>query len=418
MIQRISRLVVAVLLLVPAAARAQEKEVPANVNSRYKVESVSIVGVAEAKVSQALRDDMQKLVGNNYDSEAAEQLAGRLRKELPGYSIAVKVKRGEQPESVKVVFEAEKIRERSFDVNLAPVLYHTNDGFSLALTPGFTTHHNYISVGFVTTADELLERNTGIVLRYEHRKVGTKMVQIGMEYDYYWPDFQSETEAALALAPWVPGTYDTREVFAPSVSFLPIPDIKLTFGASFQTLGMEDPAESHQAAHSFLFGAKLRHARGSRHGWRHTIAADYSVRDANETIESDFLYTRQFVSADYTVGTRRQAFMFRFEGGHISGQPPLFERFSIGNSTTLRGWDKFEVAPLGGTRLVYGSIEYRYYPFQAFFDFGKVWDRDQVAEYKHSVGIGLAWRNGFFMSLGVPLKFHGVQPTFMIGFKL
>jgi outer membrane translocation and assembly module TamA len=419
MIQRIARLAfVASLLLAPVVALAQEEQAQANVNSRYRVASVSIVGVPEAKVSQALRDDMQKLVGNKYDPDAADELVRRLRKELHGYSVTVKVKRGEQPESVKVVFEAERIHERSFNVTVAPFLYSTKDGFSGALTPGGEAHHNYFSVGVVSSADELLERNSGVMLRYEHRKVGTSMVQVGVEYDYFWPDFQPETEAALAAAPWIPGTYDTREVFAPTVSFLPIPDIKLTFGASFQTLAMESPAMHDMAAHSFTFGAQLRRKTGSRHGFRHSIAADYLVREATTTLESDFLYTRQFVGADYTLSTRRQAFMFRFQGGHTDGEPPLFERFTIGNTATLRGWDKFDVAPLGGTRLLYGSLEYRYKPFQLFYDFGKVWDPEQVVEWKHSVGIGLAWKNGFFMSLGVPLKYHGVTPVFMIGFRL
>jgi hypothetical protein len=420
MTQRTSRFaLVALLLLVPVAALAQEEQAQANVNSRYRVASVSIVGVPEAKVSQALRDDMQKLVGNNYDPAAADALAHRLRKELHGYTVAVKVRRGEQNDSVKVVFEAERGHERSFDIKLAPFLYTTKDGFSGALVPGGETHHNYFSAGVVSSADELLERNSGVMLRYEHRKVGTSALQVGIEYDYFWPSFQPETEAALALAPWVPGTYDTREVFAPSVSVLPIPAVKLTFGASFQTLAMESPVLHDMAAHAFTFGAQFRRKIGRRHGLHHAIAADYLVREATATLESDFLYTRQFVSADYTLSTRRQAFIFRFQGGHIDGEPPLFDRFTIGNTATLRGWDKFDVAPLGGTRLLYGSLEYRYRPLQLFYDFGKVWDAGQQGvEWKHSLGIGLAWKNGFFMSLGVPLKYHDITPVFMIGFRL
>ena len=207
-------------------------------------------------------------------------------------------------------------------------------------------------------------------------------------------------------------------MFEPSVSLLPIPDIKLTFGASFQTLAMESPAMHDMAAHSFTFGAQFRHNAGSRRGVRHSIAADYRLREATTRLESDFLYTRQFVSAAYTLSTRRQAFMFSFQGGHTDGEPPAFDRFTIGNTATLRGWDKFDVAPIGGTRLLYGSLEYRYEPFQLFYDFGKVWDPEQVVEWKHSVGIGLAWRNGFFMSLGVPLRYHGITPVFMIGFRL
>jgi hypothetical protein len=317
MIQRISRVALVLFLLGPVVALAQEDQAGTNVNSRYQVERVSIVGVAEAKVSQALRDDIQKLVGAKYDPEAADALALRMRRELHGYSVAVKVKRGQEHDAVTVVFEVERIHERSFDVNLAPFLYSSKDGFSGALVPGGETHHNYFSAGVVSSADELLERNTGVMLRYEHRKVGTRMLQVGVEYDYFWPEFEGETEAALALAPWVPGTYDTREVFAPSISFLPIPDIKLTFGASFQTLAMERPTQHDEAAHAFTFGAQFRHKAGSRHGLRHLIAADYLVREATATLESDFLYTRQFVSGDYTLSTLHQGFMFRFQGGQI-----------------------------------------------------------------------------------------------------
>jgi hypothetical protein len=354
MIERISPVVLALFLATPVVALAQGEQAATNVNSRYQVERVLIVGVAEAKVSQALRDDVQKLAGAKYDPEAADRLAHRLRQELRGYSVAVKVRRGERHDTVNVVFEVERIRERSFDIRLAPFLYSTADGFSGALVPGGETHHNYFSAGVVSSADELLERNSGVMLRYEHRKVGTSALQVGIEYDYFWPSFQPETEAALALAPWVPGTYDTSEVFAPSVSVLPIPAVKLTFGASFQTLAMESPVLHDMAAHAFTFGAQFRRKIGRRHGLHHAIAADYLVREATATLESDFLYTRQFVSADYTLSTRRQAFIFRFQGGHIDGEPPLFERFSIGNTSTLRGWDKFDVAPLGGTRLLYG----------------------------------------------------------------
>jgi hypothetical protein len=417
MMQPITRLAFVVLLLTPGVALGRAPQDGTNVNTRYQVESVSIAGVSESTISQALRDDMQKLVGNKYDPEAADQLAHRLRNELHGYTVDVKVRRGDQHDFVRVVFEVERIR-RSFAVPPAPLLFTTKDGFSGALVPGGETHHNYFSAGVISSADELLERNTGLLLRYEHRKVGTDMVQVGMEYDYFWPSYEPELEAALAASPWVPGTYSTREVFAPSVSFLPIPDIKVTFGASFQTLGMDGPPEYHQAAHAFTFDAQFRHTVGHRHGLRQSIGADYRVRNATRTLESDFLYTRQWVAADYTLRAGRQSFLARFQGGYLSGQAPLFERFSIGNATTLRGWDKFDVAPLGGTRLVYGSVEYRYEPFQLFYDFGTVWDPGQPADLRHSVGIGLAWKNGFFMSLGVPLRFHGVTPVFMFGFRL
>ena len=32
--------------------------------------------------------------------------------------------------------------------------------------------------------------------------------------------------------------------------------------------------------------------------------------------------------------------------GVLTGTAPLFERFSLGNTTTLRGWNKYDLAPL------------------------------------------------------------------------
>ncbi len=418
MIARTTRIGLVLLLLAPGVALARAPQAGANVNSRYPVESVSIAGVSDSKVSQELRDDMQKLVRNKYDPDAADKLAERLRKELHGYRVTVKVKRGEEAEHVKIIFNAERVQQPDFETRRPLFLYTTKDSFSGSLVPDFETHHNYFAFGLTSSADELLERNSGVILRYEHRKVGTDMLQVGLEYDYFHPSFQPETEAALALAPEVPGIYRIREDFAPSISFLPIPDIKVTFGASFQTLQMQYPDVHDQAANAYTFTVQFRREEGARHGLQHSISADYSLRDATSSLQSDFRYTRQLVAADYTLDAGHHMFGFHFQGGHTSGQPPLFERFTIGNATTLRGWDKFDVAPIGGTRLVYGSVEYRYRPFQLFYDFGTVWDPGQVAQLKHSIGFGVAWTHGFFMSLGIPLRYHSVTPVFMFGFRL
>ena len=401
------------------AADGERQKAGANVNTRYDVETASVSGVAESKVRRALRDDMQALVGRKYDPEAAEAIARRLRDDLQGYRVRVKVRRGDRPEHVKVVFEAERIPGRPIQVRLSPLLYSTHDSFSLALQPAFETHHNYFSAGFVTNASDLLERNTGWVLRYEHRQVGTSRVQIGVEYDYFKPSFQDETEFALARAPLVPGTYGTREVFAPSISVLPVPDLKVTFGVSLETLDMEAPVPFDEAARALTFGVQLRKEVRRHRGVFHAVNADYSFRDASRTLESDFLYRRHWAAAGYTGGVWRHEFNVQFQGGHAEGVPPLHERFSIGSATTLRGWDKFDVAPLGGTRLLYGSLAYRYRPFELFYDFGTVWDPalGQAADWKHSVGIGLAWRNGFFLSIGVPVRDRGVKAAFMFGFR-
>jgi hypothetical protein len=394
-----------------------EQDRPPNVNTRYGVESATVTGVEQSAVSPALRDDIQKLVGNKYDPEAAECLAERLRKELWRYDITLKVKRGEQPERVKVIFEAERLRTQPFEIRVSPILYTSHDALSLAIVPAVLTHDNYVSFGYITNANDLLERNEGLMFRYEHRKVGTSAVQVGLEYDYFHPSFQPETETALAAAPLVPGIYRTREVFAPSLSLLPVPDVKATFGVTLETLEMQYPVSHDQAANAVTVGLQYRKEVRPRRGLRHTIGADYSLRNAVTGLESDFLYTRQWVAGDYTLAVGQQEFGFHFQGGHASGAAPLYERFSIGSATTLRGWDKFDVAPVGGSRLLYGSLEYRYRPLELFYDFGTVWDPGRAADWRYSVGVGLAWKNGFFMSIGVPLRFHSVTPAVVFGFR-
>ena len=56
--------------------------------------------------------------------------------------------------------------------------------------------------------------------------------------------------------------------------------------------------------------------------------------------------------------------------GITTGRAPLFERFVLGNSSTLRGWNKYDLDPLGGNRMVHNSVEYRYGAFQVFYDTG------------------------------------------------
>jgi len=84
-------------------------------------------------------------------------------------------------------------------------------------------------------------------------------------------------------------------------------------------------------------------------------------------------------------------------GGVINGSAPLFEQFVAGNTQILRGWNKYELSPLGSTRQIYGSVEYRYGHFLVFYDTGAVWNRDDPKVLRHSVGAGVGAR-GFIIS--------------------
>jgi len=100
--------------------------------------------------------------------------------------------------------------------------------------------------------------------------------------------------------------------------------------------------------------------------------------------------------------------------GVLTGRAPLFERFVLGNSSTLRGWNKYDLDPLGGNRMVHNSVEYRYGVLEAFYDAGAIWDRGETATLRHSVGVGL--RQGLFsLAIAFPIRDGHIDPIFMVG---
>ncbi len=405
------------LLLWPSMVKAGDQDAEANVNSKYKVESVDLSGVSVSRISHSLHDDMQKLVGEKYNQEAARALVKRLRQELPNYSIDLKVSRGDKTDYVKVVFEAERNWWHRLDIALPPNVYHSKEGWNGTLEIPIDVGPSVFTFGFTNTADTLLERNAGYRFRYEHKKVGTDRVQLRLEFDTYHQKWNAATEAALAENPEVPGIYRTRQNFEPAVSFIVFRDLKLSVGTSFQRFETQYPTTHTQTAYAGIADVLYRHDWQERNGLRQRIKASYSLRTATRVLDSDFVYTRHFWTADYTLTRGKHLFGAHFQGGFAQGTAPLFERFSLGNSATLRGWNKFDVAPIGGERAAHGSLEYRYSLFQIFYDVGAVWDPGKSAPVRHALGFGLAARHGAFMSLAFPVRLDHVTPVFMVGFR-
>jgi outer membrane protein assembly factor BamA len=106
--------------------------------------------------------------------------------------------------------------------------------------------------------------------------------------------------------------------------------------------------------------------------------------------------------------------LLSFTGGFITGNAPLFERFVLGNSTTLRGWNKYDLDPLGGTSLAHGTVEFHYRYFQVFCDTGAIWDRGQDGTPHTSAGVGLR-KDGFSIIFAVPIKDGKVEPVLIAG---
>ncbi len=404
------------LLFCPFWMKADDRKPEANVNERYVVESIGFSGIEESRISKDLRDAAQKMVGEKYSEQSADAIAKGIGKELKKYDVEVKVERGEKPEHVKVLFQIEKKHEHPVNAEIPLVVYHSKEGFSGDIEIPFETHHNVFTLGMVSDADRLLERYTGYRFRYEHRKVGTNAVHLQMDFDTYHESFNAATRTALSERSDVPGIYRDRQNFAPSLSVYPTKSLSISAGLSFERLRFQFPALHTQTAYAGTADIEYRPKLEKLGEYRQDFSASYSLRTATRILDSDFVYTRQFVTADYTISNRRNLFGIHFAGGFLNGTPPLFERFSFGNSATLRGWNKFDVAPLGGTRAAQGSLEYRYRHIQVFYDVGTVWESKGFSEVRHGLGFGWASKHKF-ISLAFPVRLHDVAPVFMLGIR-
>jgi outer membrane translocation and assembly module TamA len=403
-------------LVLPAEALASSQEPEPNINARYDVEAVIITGVSDSRLSQALRDDMQRMVGAKYNQDTADALAARMREELEEFRVTVKVRRGKEPERVQVEFEAHR-KESKASLAVPQLIYHSYDGFSGAITLEVETHHNVFAADLVNSADELLERNAGFGFRYEHRRVGTDALHVRLEFAKFHQTFDEATKATAAVSTAALDIYRRRQSFEPALSVILYRGLTFSAGLSFQDLDVDLPVIHAVTAYAVTAGVQFNRTFHDASGFTHAFAAGYGLRSATRDLDSDLVYTRHLASADYTLSVGRHLFGLHARGGNVGGDAPFFERFSLGNAALLRGWDKFDVAPLGGSRLLYGSLEYRYRPFRIFYDVGSVWDPPASPTARHALGFGLVSREGLFLSVGFPVRLHEVKPAIMFGYR-
>lgn len=408
------------ILLWPTCMKAGEQKPETNVNERYTVESIVYSGIEESKISQPLRDEAQKMVGVKYNEKTANSILKKLQKELSKgpdkYWVYLKVQKGNTPDKVKVVFQLKKRLGNSVGIDFSNPYYHSQEGVGvdLALNINELTYHNAFGFNLVSNSDSLLERYTGFKASYENQRVGTEKVHLRVEFDSYHEKFNAATKAALALRPDVPGVYRARQNFAPTLSLYPTKSLSLSTGLSFQRLEYQFPASHTETAYAGVADVTYSPQLKSLGEYKQTFKIDYNLRTATRILDSDFVYTRHFITAEYSLSNDANHFGADFSYGLITGTPPLFERFALGNTETLRGWNKFDVSPLGGTRAIHGSLEYRYRHFRVFYDVGTEWDKSRFSPIRHGLGFGVwGWPNKFvFVSVAFPVRLHKVEPVF------
>ena len=404
---------------------AREAAAEANANTRYVVEAVQITGESGLKLSRTLQSAFEQLVGSHFDPGQLDQIAREMRKELHLKSVTPHLIRGTQPDTVCINFEVHR-RAVVFDITLPKFLYHSKQGWSAEGTASTTiARNNRFTFGLISDGGTLTERYAGSSATYENTHVGTDRIHVSFEFDQLHEQWNRATLMALDRDPKDPQTYRARRNFQPSVTLVLARPLAFQFGASLQQLDIQPvlaqpagQASDFTRSSNALFATLRYHRQFEGSTQTQDVVVDYNIRSASRSIRSDYTYTRHHWDAGYSVTRGKQTLEDDFTGGFISGAAPFFERFVVGTSSLLRGWNRFEIDPLGGTRLVHNSVTYRYrLPLltgQVFYDAGALWHGKGDSGIRHSLGVGVS-RSIFTLAVAFPVREGRIDPVFMVG---
>jgi hypothetical protein len=391
----------------------------ANINARYTIEGVGIEGIPESRVSQQLRNDLQALVGTRLDNDEAVRLERQLASDLPGYDVRRRIARGSRRGRIRLVFDVsrgEATRWIRFAPTRSKLLYHSDQGWSGFLDLPIGGRDHRVALVFpLDNADDLIEEYSGYGVRVESRRVASERLGVSVELAKSRQTWQPSTLSALASDLEIPEAYRTRSTVAPSITFAFTPRVRATAGVSVSELeSLSRSPESRMA--SALVGAIGYDQRWEASGASHDVEASFAWRSAATALESDLEYTRYLLNGRYRYDGGNSSLSASASVGYISGRAPLFERFSLGDSSTLRGWNKYDVAPAGGERMFHASIEYRNRGLALFLETGSVWDRGEDARVRVATGFGFHLDN-VFLTLGLPVNTSDLRPVFTMGVR-
>jgi hypothetical protein len=383
------------------------------------IESVSVAGVevdelAPSKLPTPLRQRLKSLVGEQCDVAMLEDLSIQIRKELHFRTVTEHLLKGSAPERIRVNFEVVR-RDLAFDISLPKFLYHSKQGFSGELDASTRIKQNNFSFGVISNGDDLTERFTGMTARYDSAPVLSDKIHLGMLLEDYHEQWSQATRSAVATGGL--DLYRSRWNIAPEVTFAATRFLTVSAGASFEETESESAAVGNRSAHAATLDVHYgRRIEGDT--LQQQIDGKYSLRVATRALGSTYAYARHLISLKYEAKSGRHTLSNEFMGGSIAGQAPFFDRFVLGSSSTLRGWDRYEIDPLGGSRVVHNELTYGYRlgdrTVEGFYDTGALWQSDRAATLRHSIGVGC--KQGIFvLSIAFPIRDGRVEPVVMAG---
>jgi outer membrane protein assembly factor BamA len=394
-----------------------------NVNSRYTVESITFSGQHHYRLSAMALDEMHRLIGARVSTEALNRLARRIRGELRATEVTFKLARGGEPNHVKVLLEVDK-RKSNFDLSIPAFSYNSRQGWTGVAEAATTIGANTFTVGALSDGDTLAERFTGLKTRYDRLAVGTDRIRLAFEFDSYHELYDRATLIALdspQSSSLGAGAYRSRTNFEPSATFVLAKPLTLTVGFSFQQLQPQVSAARSESANAVINTLRYHQRWENSDATNQELDAGYNLRAATRLLSTDLAYTRHVLNVRYGYRHEHESVEVTLVAGMIYGHAPLFERFVLGNSSTLRGWNKYDLDPLGGNRVVHGSVTYGYHIMRVFYDAGSVWDQGKSPEARHSAGIGISsglgifHKGAFLLAVAFPIRQGRADPVFIAG---
>lgn len=396
-----------------ANAKAQDST---NVNARYTVESIDFDGIDETRLSSSLRSELKRRVGEKFHPEVFAELAVKIKQELRARAVSPKLQRGTNAENIKVLLHVDT-RRNPFDPSRSRLAFHDKQGWSGAGSVGVENSRNVARAGYFSVGDDFLDRQQGITAAYQ-RKFFRDQVRLGFQFDTVGSNWNR------TLLPQTEGQYKSRLSYTPTISFMPVEGLTLTAGMQFTNY---DFAQSSQAfglgrgsSQSLISTLRFRRDWGEPDSIRQALTTEYGTRIGTQVTGGDYSFRRHLAEARYAVTYNRQRIETNFAIGRLDGTAPLGERFVAGNARLLRGWNKYDITPLGATRVTAGSVEYlsrvgqKWMP-AVFVDSGAVWSNAIAKVARNSVGAGIRSKDGFYLYVAVPLKEGRIEPQVMTG---
>ena len=389
-----------------------------NVNQRYMVESVSLGGIELDHVETStlpgtLRDRLKALIGQKCDTTALENLSSEIRRELHFRTVTQHLLKGSTPDRVKVDFDLVR-GDASFEVSVPRLLYTSQEKVTGEVDANIGFRQNHLTLGAISNGDDLIDRFTGMTARFDSAALSAGKLHASLTFEDYHEQWNAATRDADD------GTLDlyrSRWNVAPQLTFAVGSPVTIAVGASFEQMESQSAAVGSQSANAATldvhYGRKIGEGTVQQR-----IEGKYSLRVATRALGSTYAYARHMISLKYEAKSGRSTASDEFIAGAIAGQAPFFDRFVLGNSSTLRGWDRFEIDPLGGSRVVHNELTYGYRvgegTVEAFYDVGALWQSDRQALLRHSFGFG--YRQGIFvLATGFPIREGRMEPVFMAG---